>query len=142
MTTNLPALDATTHVSSVTYACTFGLTTAPGAPVTFQVPAPVQFTFIFDTGTSQPDPAVDLTDITSDSSWFNQSTEEAAITTALDGICSLIAAMLPGITLSQIQSTVTIRRTWTITANQVGSAATVALVSSPVVYTETMAYPS
>lgn len=141
MATNLPALDATTHVSSVMYACTFGLTTAAGAPVTFQVPAPVQFTFIFDTGTTQPDPAVDIIDVTWDSSWFDQTTEEAAIKTALNTICSAIAALMPGVTAAMIEATVTVRRTWKITANQVGSAAPVVLVSSPVVYTEIMAYP-
>lgn len=141
MATNLPALDATTHVSSVMYACTFGLTAAAGAPVTFQVPAPVQFTFVFDTGTAQPDPAVDLMDVTSDASWFDQTTEEAGIKTALNGICELIAALLPGVTAAMIEQTVTVRRTWKITANQVGSAAPVVLLSSPVVYTEIMAYP-
>ena len=141
MTTRLPALGATMHPASVTYACTFGLTQAGGGLVTFIVPQPVQFTFAFETGRVQPDPALDLINVTSDTSWFDQDTEEAAIRTALNGICTLIAAMLPGVTQAQIQATVTIRRTWRYNPDQTGSLAPVQVPSAPVPYTEPMAYP-
>jgi hypothetical protein len=140
MATNLPALAATTHAASVMYACTFGLTRAPTEKVSFQVPAPVQFEFSFDTGFTQPDPAVDLRDVVTDTSWFDQDATEAGIKTAMAAICTAIAALL-GVDAAQIENTVTIRRTWKITANQVGSAAPVVLLSSPVVYTEVMPYP-
>jgi hypothetical protein len=140
MTVNLPALDTTTHASSVMYACTFGLTVAPGAKITFQVPAPVQFTFVFDTGQEQPDPATDLINVTSDTSWFDQASIEAGIKTALGQICTAIAALL-GVTAEVIEATVTITRTWRITANQLGTAAPAVLVSTPVIYTEIMPYP-
>lgn len=141
MTTNLPALDATTHVASVTYACTFGLTQAGGGLVTFVVPQPVQFTFAFETGKTQPDPAADLWDIGVDSSWFDQAAEEAAIRTALDGICGLIAGLLPGVTTADVQATVRVQRTWRINPDQTGTAAPVQLPGAPVPYTEIMAYP-
>jgi hypothetical protein len=140
MTTNLPALDSTTHVQSVTYACTFGLTQASGGLVTFVVPQPVQFTFAFETGRTQPDPDVDLYDITVDSSWFDQATVEADIKSALDTICAAIATLI-GVTTAVIQATVTVRRTWRINPNQVGSAAPVQIPAAPVPYTEFMAYP-
>jgi hypothetical protein len=140
MTTNLPALDTTTHVASVTYACTFGLTIAGGGLVTFVVPQPVQFNFAFETGKTQPDPAVDLFDITVDSSWFDQATTEAGIMSALDSICGVIAALI-GTTTAAIQATVTIKRTWRINPNQVGTAAPVQIPAAPVPYTEIMAYP-
>jgi hypothetical protein len=141
MATNLPVLDTTMHPASVTYACTFGLTQAGGGLVTFIVPQPVQFAFAFETGQTQPDPGTDLIDVESDSSWFDQDTQEAAIKTALDGICSLIAAMLPGITEAAIQATVTVQRTWRYNPDQIGSAAPVQVPSAPVPYTEFMAYP-
>lgn len=140
MTTNLPALDATTHIQSVTYACTFGPTTVNDGAVTFQVPQPVQFGFYFETGKTQPDPAVDLINITVDSSWFDQSAEEASIKTALDTICATIATLL-GTTQAAIQATVTVRRTWRINPDQTGTAAPVQIPGAPVPYTETMAYP-
>jgi hypothetical protein len=140
MTTNLPALDTTTHVASVTYACTFGLTTVSGGLVTFLVPQPVQFNFAFETGKTQPDPDVDLFDITVDSSWFDQAATEAKITSALDTICAAIAALI-GVTTADIQGTVTIKRTWRINPNQVGTASPVQIPAAPVPYTEIMAYP-
>jgi hypothetical protein len=139
--TTLPALDATTHVASVTYACTFGLTQAGAGRVTFVVPQPVQFTFAFETGQTQPDPAVDLFDVAVDSSWFDQAAEETAIKGALDGICGLIAALLPGVTTAAVQATVKVRRTWRINPDQAGSAAPVQMPGAPVPYTEVMAYP-
>lgn len=140
MATSLPALDSTTHVQSVTYDCTFGQTAAGGGKVIFQVPQPVKFTFTFDTGTTQPDPAVDLHNVVTDASWFDQSTEETAIKTALDGICSLIATLI-GSTQAAIQATVRIQRTWRICADQTGSAAPVQIPNEPLVYAEQMAYP-
>jgi hypothetical protein len=141
MAVNLPALDATTHFASVTYACTFGLSQAGGGLVTFAVPQPVQFTFAFETGRTQPDPAVDLWNITSDSSWFDQAAEEAAIKSALDGICALISGLLPGTTTAGIQATVRVQRTWRINPDQTGTAAPAQMPGAPVPYTEPMAYP-
>jgi hypothetical protein len=140
MATSLPALDATMHVASVTYDCTFGLTQTSGGLVTFVVPKPVQFLFTFDTGQVQPDPATDLYDVTTDSSWFSQSTTEDSIKTALNGICGLIATML-GVTQAAVQATVSVKRTWRISPDQTGTAAPVQVPSAPVVYAETMAYP-
>ena len=140
MTTTLPALDSTTHVQSVTYACTFGMTQVSAGLVTFSVPQPVLFTFSFETGQTQPDPAVDLFNITVDSSWFNQTTIEANIKTALDTISGAIATLI-GVTTATIQATVTVRRTWRINPNQVGTAAPVQIPAAPVPYTEFMAYP-
>jgi len=140
VTTNLPALGTTTHVSSVTYACTFAPTTAGGGTVMFSVPQPVQFLFTFDTGRTQPDPAVDLFNVVTDSSWFDQTTEEANIRAALNTICTTIGTLL-GVTQAAIQATVTVRRTWRIAANQAGTAAPVQIPASPVAYTEIMAYP-
>lgn len=141
MATSLPALDSTTHVQSVTYDCTFGQTSAAGGAVVFQVPQPVKFLFTFETGQTQPDPAVDLFNVTADSSWFDQSTEETAIKNALNSICTTIATLLPGATQAQIQATVTIQRTWRIRPNQTGSAAPVQMPNAPVTYVEKMAYP-
>lgn len=141
MATTLPALDSTTHVQSVTYDCTFGQTTASGGAVVFQVPQPVKFLFSFETGRTQPDPAVDLWNITADSSWFDQSTEEAAIKSALDSICTTISALLPGTTQAAIQATVRIQRTWRINPNQAGTAAPVQMPNAPVTYVESMTYP-
>ena len=140
MTTTLPVLGDTTHPQSVTYACTFGLTAASGGLITFVVPQPVQFTFNFETGKTQPDPGTDLFDIAVDSSWFDQTTVEAGIKTTLDGICALIATMI-GTTTAVIQATVMVRRTWRINPNQTGSAAPVQIPAAPVPYTEIMAYP-
>jgi hypothetical protein len=138
MTTTLPALDSTTHVSSVTYAYTMAPTIS--GPVMFTVPGAVQFLFTFDTGATQPDPLVDLFNVTTDTSWFSQSTQEAAIKTALDGTCALLATML-GTTTAAVQATVTIKRTWRISPNQTGTAAPVQMPGAPVPYTETMTYP-
>ena len=138
MTANLPVLDSTMHVAGVMYACTFGLTTASSGLVTFQVPAPVQFAFTFDTGRTQPDPAVSVYDVTTDTSWFNQAATETAIKSALDTICTQIAAML-GVTQAAVQATVTVKRAWRVAANQEGDAAAVQV--PPFIYSEAMAYP-
>lgn len=140
MTTTLPVLSDTTHVSSITYECTFASTYAGGGLVMFAVPKPVLFLFTFDTGTTQPDPDVDLWDAVTDMSWFDQSTQETAITTALDGICTDIAAML-GVTAAAIEATVTVQRIWRYSPNQTGTAAPVQMAGAPVPYTEKMAYP-
>lgn len=137
MTTTLPALSSTTHVSSVTYECTFAATV--NGAVTFVVPQPVIFLFTFDTGRTQHTPGIDLYDVTTDSSWFNQSTEEAAIRTGLDTICGAIATLL-GTTLLAVQETVTVKRTWRISPNQEGTAAPVQMPGAPVPYTEFMPY--
>jgi hypothetical protein len=140
MATTLPALDATTHAASVTYACTFALTETDDARVTFTVPQPVQFTFGFETGMTQQDPAVDLIDIASDTSWFDQDAIETAIKGALGTICGAIAALL-GTDQAVIEATVRVERTWRINPDQIGSAAPVKMPSAPVIYAEMMAYP-
>lgn len=141
MANSFPALDSTMHVHSVTYDCTFGQSTAAGGKVLFQVPQPVKFLFSFETGQTQPDPNTDLFDIATDYTWFDQSTEETSIKAALDSICTTIATLLPGATQATIQATVTIRRTWRMNPNQVGTAAPVQVPAAPVPYTESMAYP-
>jgi hypothetical protein len=108
--------------------------------VTFQVPQPVQFGFYFETGKTQPDPDVDLYDVVTDSSWFDQAAEETSIKAALDTICMTIASLL-GTTQSVIQATVRVQRTWRINPNQAGTAAPVQMPGAPVPYTEQMAYP-
>jgi hypothetical protein len=84
---------------------------------------------------------VDLWNITSDSSWFDQAAEEAAIKSALDGICALISGLLPGTTTAGIQATVRVQRTWRINPDQTGTAAPAQMPGAPVPYTEPMAYP-
>lgn len=140
MTTNLPVLDSTMHPASVTYLCKFAPTITGGGLVMFAVPAPVQWLFTFDTGQTQPDPDVDLWNITSDASWFDQTAQEASIKTMLDGICALIATGV-GTTQAAMQATVSVQRTWRYNPNQVGTAAPVQVPSAPVPYTEVMAYP-
>ena len=140
MATSLPALDATTHVQSVTYECTFGQTTVAGGKVVFLVPKPVQFGFYFETGTTQPDPGTDLFNITTDYSWWDQDVQEANIKSALDSICATIASLI-GATTAAIQATVTIQRTWRVNPDQTGSAAPVKIPGAPVPYNEVMAYP-
>lgn len=140
MPTSLPALDTTTHVQAVEYACTFGMTQVNNGAVTFMVPQPVQFRFAFDTGRTQPDPSVDLWDVQTDSSWFDQAAQETAIKTALDTICSSIATLIAA-DPAAIQATVKIARTWRITPNQTGTAAPVQMPAAPMAYVETMAYP-
>lgn len=137
MATTLPALDATTHVASVTYECTFAPTVT--GPVMFAVPKPVIFLFTFDTGRTQPTPGVDLWDVTTDSSWFDQAAEEAAIRSGLDTICTAIATLLSTTQLA-VKETVTVRRTWRITPDQEGAAAPVQMPNAPVTYTELMPY--
>jgi len=140
MASDMPALDATMHVASVTYACTFGLTTASRGLVSFMVPQPVQFAFGFETGQDQPDPAADLRDITTDYSWFDQDTVEAGIASALGTICGAIAALL-GTEAAEVEGTVTVLRTWRVNPNQVGTAAPVQVPDAPILYNETMPYP-
>ena len=141
MASNFPALDSTMHVQSVTYDCTFGQTTAGGTRVLFQVPQPVKFMFSFETGWTQPDPAVDLLNAVTDYTWFDQDTEETAIKSALDSICTTIATLLPGATQAEIQATVTVQRTWRMYPNQIGTAAPVQVPGAPVPYNEILAYP-
>lgn len=140
MASSFPALDSTMHVQSVTYDCTFGQTAVGGGKVLFQVPQPVKFMFSFETGTTQPDPDTDLFNVTTDYTWFDQSTEEADIKTALDSICSVIGTLI-GTSTATIQATVTVQRTWRMNPNQIGSAAPVKVPLAPVPYNEIMAYP-
>lgn len=140
MTTTLPALSSTTHIHSVTYDCVFGVTSVNSGAVLFMVPSPVRFMFSFETGKTQPDPAVDLWNVSTNSAWFDQSTEEASITGALNTICATIATLV-GTTQAAIQATVKVQRTWRISPNQVGTAAPVQMPDAPVVYAETMPYP-
>lgn len=141
MANSFPVLGSTTHVQSVTYDCTFSQTSVNAGAVIFQVPQPVKFMFSFETGRTQPDPAVDLFNITTDYTWFDQAAEETAIRTALNSICTTIATLLPGATQASIQATVRVQRTWRVNPNQAGTAAPVQMPGAPVTYAEQMAYP-
>jgi hypothetical protein len=121
-TMNGPALPAWLHFARVTYACTFAATPNSTGTVTFASPAPVQFVFSFETGSTQPDPNTDLHDISFDYSWFDQAAVEAGITSALGTICTAISALL-GVAAAVIEATVRIERVWDVAANQQGAAA-------------------
>jgi hypothetical protein len=124
----------------VTYACTFGLTTADGGLVSFMVPQPVQFTFGFETSRDQPDPDLDLWDIETDYTWFDQDSVENGIAETLAGICALIASLI-STTPAAIEATVTVQRIWRVNPDQVGADAPSQIPDAPLVYTEVMPYP-
>jgi hypothetical protein len=107
----MPSLSTALHVAVLDYYCTFGTLHAAAGPVTFAVPDPVRFTFLFDTG-STPNQDGSVT-VTSDSSWFVQATVEAGIATALNAISAAVATLL-GLTTAQVQAAVAVKRIWTI----------------------------
>jgi hypothetical protein len=135
----MPDLGSDTHVVSVEYASLFGGVTAQDGRVAFGVPNPVQFLFLFETGTTQPDPNVDLQQVSWDYSWFDQAQVEAGIAAALGAICQSIAGLL-GLPLEQVESSVQVRRVWTIAPNQRGTGAPQEF-SVDWTVTEVMPYP-
>jgi hypothetical protein len=118
----MPDLASGTHVVSVEYASIFGGLEAQNGKVAFGVPTPVQFLFLFETSTTQPDPSLDLEDVSWDYSWFDQGQVEAGIAAALGTICQSISALL-SLPLEQVEAAVQVRRVWTIASNQRGTAA-------------------
>jgi hypothetical protein len=137
MPANMPDLTAM-HMVSVEYACMFSGVTAQGGKVAFGSP-PVQFKFLFETGTSQPDPQSDLETVSWDYSWFDQVQAEAGITAALSTICQALAGLL-GLPVEQVQALVQIQRIWTVAPNTRGNAAP-QVFSDGVTVTEIMPYP-
>jgi hypothetical protein len=129
------------YCASVRYDCTFAALTGQGGAATFSVPNAVEIGFIFQTGSSQPDPARDLTAWTWDYSRFDQDTVEAGITQYLNAICGQIAGLM-GVGQAQVQATVAVRRVWNFGAIQTGSAAPQQIgPDTGTAVTETMAYP-
>lgn len=134
----MPELPSWQHCVSVNYACTFFQITSGGGLVVFAVPSPVQFTFLFETGRTQPDPQLDLYEYTWDYSWFDQAQVEQQIGAALDGISADIATLL-GVSRSVVEQSVSVSRVWTVAANQQGAAAPRQF--GQVAITEIMLYP-
>ena len=91
-----------------------------GGKVAFN--AVVNFIFGFETGRTQPDPELDLWDVTWDYSWFGQDAEEASIVAALGGNCAVIATLL-GVPRADVEQAVQVQRVWSVAANTQGSAA-------------------
>jgi hypothetical protein len=118
----MPDLDAALHYASVTYAAGFGSLTTNAGLVSFTTVVPVQFSFTFETGRTQPDPDLDLQEVTWDYSWFDQPAVEASIAAALDAISATLAELL-SLTPAQVQESVAVQRIWTAAANEQGSAA-------------------
>lgn len=130
----MPDTGSSLHNASLDYYCTFGEVTAAAGPITFSVPDPVRFHFDFETGsTLNPD---GTTTYTWDYSWFNQTTVEAGIKTALNTICGAIATLL-GKSTAAVQAAVTVQRAWTVAPNVQGPNAG----SGRTVLTSDMAYP-
>jgi hypothetical protein len=122
------------HIAQLDYYCTFGTLQAPAARVSFAAPDPIRFTFTFDAG-STPNPDGSVT-VTSDASWFSQSATEAGIASALDQICTAVAALI-GLTEAQVQAVVAVKRVWTITPNIQGGGVS----SGSTAITNMMPYP-
>lgn len=138
MAMSAPELPSWLHFAQVSYECRFGQTQTPDGRVTFGCPQPVMFMFAFETSRTQPNPQVDLWNVTWDYSWFDQATSEAGIAQALGGICADIAVLV-GSTTAAIEATVTVQRVWAATANQQGNAA--AEQTDGATITEVMPYP-
>jgi hypothetical protein len=137
----MPSIGTGQHFVSVDYQCTFGGITIAGGKVAFANPGGTVFTFSFETGRTQPDPQLDLWDVSHDYSLFDQDTEEAVITSKLTGICALLGELL-SVPLAQVQQSVTIARVWTFALDTQGAAAPQQLGSSgSCTITEVMPYP-
>lgn len=135
---NMPDLGGGLHFASVDYACTFFQISAYGGFLTFGVPSPVQFTFTFETGRTQPDPQADLYDVTWDYSPFDQAAEEQGIAVTLDTICAALSERL-SVSRQVVEQSVQVNRVWTVAANQQGSAAPLQVGQFTI--TEAMPYP-
>lgn len=116
----IPDFGAASHVASVTYLCVFGQLTSPNGAA-FASPQTV-IIVNFETGRTQPNPQIDLWDVTWDYSQFSQDQLEAGIKATLDTICTAIGGLL-SFTQAQVQASVTVQRIWTAQLNQQGAAA-------------------
>ena len=141
MASRIPDLGPAMYCASVRYDCVFSALTGQGGQATFSVPNAVEIGFIFQTGSSQPDPGLDLTVYTWDYSRFDQDTVEAGITMTLDAICGQIAVLM-AVTQANVQATVHVTRAWTLGAIQRGNAAPQQVgPDTGTVVTEVMPYP-
>lgn len=131
---SMPQPGTAMHLASVDYYCTFGELKAAAAPVTFSAPNAIHQTCMFDTG-STPNADGSVT-ITWDSSWFTQATVETGIKNLLNAVCTALATEL-GLTQSQVQAVVTIRRVWAMTPNVQGGGVS----TGQAAITDYMAYP-
>lgn len=116
----MPDFGAQAHVASVTYLCVFGQLSSPNGAA-FASPQTV-ITINFETGRTQPDPQMDLWDVTWDYTAFSQAQLEAGIAATLNSICTAIAGLLQ-LTEAQVQASVTVSRVWSGQLNQQGAAA-------------------
>jgi hypothetical protein len=141
MATRMPDSGALMHCASVTYDCTFGGLGSEDGSATFAASQPVQFSFLFEQAQpDQPNPQQDLYVYTVDYSKFDQDTVEAAIASALNGICTDVAQLL-GLTTTAVEAAVGVKRTWFMVAIQRGSAAAQQFAAEGNPITETMTYP-
>lgn len=141
MATRMPDLGAGMYCASVRYDCIFFAITGQQGKATFSVPNAVEIGFIFQTGSSQANPAVDLTTWTWDYSWFDQDTVEAGIVQYLNAICQQIAGLMV-VADADVQAAVHITRSWNFSAISTGSAAPQKIgPDTGTVVAESMPYP-
>lgn len=134
----MPGPGTAMHVASVDYAVTFAELSAVALPAKFSAPGAVHFNFTFDTGSTQTSPS--SWDITWDYSWFNQPEIEASIAGTLDEVCASVGALL-GLSMPQVQASVTVRRLWTLNQNSYSVVPGVSSGPQQVVLPDVMEYP-
>lgn len=134
----MPGPGTAMHVASVDYAVSFTELSAAAFPAKFSAPGAVHFSFTFDTGTQQTGPS--SWDVTWDYSWFNQPEIEAGIAATLDEVCQTVGALL-GLTVSQVQAAVIVRRLWTLNQNSYAVVPGVSSGPQQVVLPDLMEYP-
>ena len=134
---SMPDPGTALHIASLDYYCTFSPLAASAGPVTFSVPDPVRFSFVFDTGTTPVDGSPGVVQVAWSYSWFTQATVEADIAATLNAISTAVATML-GLTQADVQAVVTIRRIWQITPNMQGPGVS----SGSTALTDAMIYPA
>lgn len=140
MTASMPGIGPGQHFSGVNYAATFSGLSAFAGRVTFGCPGGTVFTFGFETGRTQVDPQLDLWQVSYDYSWFDQAAEEAAIASALSGICAILGQLL-SLPSSDVEQSVTVQRVWTFALDIQGSAAAQQIGNGSCTITEVMPYP-
>lgn len=134
----MPTPASNMHIASVDYVVSFNQLRSASEPIQFSAPAATRYTFTFDTGeTPNADGSVT---VTHDQSWFNQVQAEAAIASALNGICTNLATLL-GLTQAQVQAAVVIRRTWSYNENSYTPIPGVTTGSQMSSWVDVMAYP-
>lgn len=138
MATHMPPTGSAQHVASVNYTCTFSSLVTAGGRVTFAIPGGTTFLFQFETGRVQPNPQVDLAEVTWDYSYFDQDAEEASIAQYMTSICGMIAQLLRR-AQADVEQAVSIQRVWTVTSNEQGAA--VPRQYGDCTITEPMPYP-